>query len=156
MDQGVMRPGQAGVTRGETGFTLIELMIVVTILALLTVSVSLGVNRPRTTNAQDWSRFAALHDRLRAQAILSGEILGLSLDASGYQRLRWQQGDWVSVGTRAEWRDSVQVIAPFDVRSPVIFTPGGQASPVNLQFDTSTGATRCASDGWKAVSCSNS
>ena len=149
MDQGVTRDKSAG-------FTLIELMIVVTILSLLTLSVSLGLSRPRNESAQDWSRFMALHDRLRGQAILSGDILGLTVDADGYQRVRWLGGDWVGEGTRAPWRDPVVVIAPTDRRAPLVFGPGGQSTAVNLQFGTGTGATRCISDGWAPVTCSRS
>ena len=141
------------ISEAQAGFTLIELMIVVTILSLLTLSVSLGLNRPRGDRAQDWSRFAALHGQLRAQAVLSGELLGLTVDEGGYQRLRWQGGDWQPQGGRGEWRDPVAVIFPADRRAPVIFGPGGQSTAINLRFGIGTAATACVSDCWSAVSC---
>lgn len=153
MDQTVTR-GTAGVTSGETGFTLIELMIVVTILSLLTLSVSLGVNRPRSAQAQDWSRFVTLHARLREQAILSGEVIALSLTENGYRVQRRGATGWQEVGVARDWRGPVQVLQPFERGAPVLFSPAGQNGAVRLRFETEAGPQICESGGWEPVTCS--
>jgi len=137
----------------NAGFTLIELMIVVTVLSVLTLSVGLGVTRPRSPNAQDWARFQAAHAQLRDQAILSGEVLGLALDGGGFQRLAWRDGGWVQAGQALRWRDAVQVIAPQDGRGPVLVTPGGRGTALRLRFERGARVTICVTDGWGPVSC---
>ncbi len=144
------------ITRDTAGFTLIELMMVVTILSLLTLSVGLGLNRPRGDRAQDWARFAVIYDQIRAQAILSGEYLGLAVDTGGHQRMRREAGTWVPEGTRSAWRGGVALIAPRDSWSPLIFAPGGQATAVMLRFDGDGGTRLCRTDGWNAVTCAGS
>ncbi|MDJ0827635.1 MAG: prepilin-type N-terminal cleavage/methylation domain-containing protein [Rhodobacter sp.] len=139
--------------RHDAGFTLVELMIVVTVLSLLTVSVSLGVNRPRTAQAQDWSRFEALHGRMRAEAVLGRAVLGLALTAEGYSWLRRQGGAWAEVGDGGAWRDGVAVLLPFDPGGRVVFTPGGQSTPVRVRFQAGAQVVICQSDGWAPVTC---
>ncbi len=136
----------------DAGFTLIELMIAVAVLALLTTTVSLSVNRPRTAMASDAVRFQALHARMREQAVLSRQILGLAVDGDGYQRLRWSEGEWRTVGDRGRWRGPVAVLAPFDRSAPLEFAPSGQATRLRLRFDGGGGRV-CEGGGWVAVTC---
>jgi type II secretion system protein H len=137
----------------DAGFTLIELMIVVTILSLLTLTVSLGANRPRTTQSQDWARLQAVHGVLREQAVLSQQVLGLALTPQGYQRLRRTGGDWVAQGDTVAWRDQVAVQVPFDPGTPVSFLPSGQSTPLRARFEAGGAVRFCESDGWNAMSC---
>ena len=137
----------------QTGFTLIELMVVVAILALLTTTLTLSVNRPQSTDLTDARRFEAVHAQLRNQAIMSGQILGLRMDGAGFQRLRWQ-AEWQALGDVAAWRRTVQVMEPLDLRSPVQFAPSGQASAVHLRFETGSGTQICRGDGWAELTCS--
>ena len=151
MDRGLRQPTQ--IPPDQAGFTLIELMIVVAVLAILSVTVSLSASRPQSAMASDAARFEALHDRLRSEAILSRQILGLAVDAEGYQRLRWQGGDWQRVGEKGRWRGPVTVLLPFDRRAPLEFTPGGQVTPLRLRFETAAGVRLCETGGWAAVTC---
>lgn len=135
------------------GFTLIELMIVITVLALLTTTVSLSANRPRSAMATDFGRFSAVYDRLRDQAVLSRQLMGLAVDETGYQRLRWDGQRWQPQGQKLRWRGTVAVLAPADTGAPLQFAPSGQATPLRLRFDEGGRARICATDGWSAVSC---
>ncbi|MDJ0630530.1 MAG: prepilin-type N-terminal cleavage/methylation domain-containing protein [Rhodobacter sp.] len=141
------------IDRGTAGFTLIELMIVITVLSVLTVTVSLGVNRPRSSNAQDWSRFETVHAAMREQAVLRREVLGLSIDPDGYQRLRRVGGQWQEMSAAVHWRDSVTVQQPFDPRTRVVFLPVGQSTKLRLVFKAGTAVRICESDGWGPARC---
>ena len=136
------------------GFTLIELMVVVAILALLTTTLTLSVSRPRGADMADAKRFEAVYSQLRDEAVMSGQILGLQVDADGFQRLRWQAGAWQEVGAAADWRGAVQVIEPLDRRAPLQFAPSGQVSPVRMRFDAGEQSRTCRGDAWAGLSCS--
>lgn len=141
------------VNRRSAGFTLIELMVVISVLAVLTVSVSLGVNRPRTVQAQDWARFQAVHEGLRSQAVLGREVLGLAVNGEGWRRLRREGGGWAEDGAGAAWRGAVTVQEPFDPRTPLVFLPGGRGTKLRLRFEDGGRAVICESDGWTPVTC---
>ena len=137
----------------DAGFTLIELMIAVTVLALLTTTVSLSVNRPSAGAGSDFARFQGVHARLAEQAVLSRQVLGLRVDADGYQRLAWRGGKWVSDGDRARWRNGVAVLQPFDLTAPLQFAPSGQVTRLKIRFEADEQVMICESDGWAGVSC---
>jgi len=153
MDAAVGPDPKPRFTAGTAGFTLIELMVVIAILALLTVSVSLGVNRPQSVNAQDWSRFQTVYKTLREQAVLGQEVLGLMLSRQGYQRMRREGAAWTNIGDPIAWRGKVQVQAPFDPDVPVAFQPKGQSTPVRLRFEDGARVVFCECDGWAKISC---
>ncbi len=138
--------------RGERGFTLIELMVVITVLSLLTLSVTLTVSRPRGGGpSQDWARFQAVHDALRTEAVLTRRILGLSVNSDGYQRLERVEGAWRTGGEMIAWREGVAVERPFG--GQVAFLPAGQGSAVRVRFEGGPRVTVCESDGWAALRC---
>ncbi len=138
---------------GAAGFSLIELMVVVAVLAILTTSITLSASRPRDGNASDWGRFSALHARLQDQAVLSRQLLGLSVTQDGYQRLRWAGGDWQVLGDRVAWRDEVVLIEPFSALAPLEFAPSGQVTPMRARFQAGEAVRLCQNDGWGPVSC---
>ncbi len=156
MDAGI----GTGSPKGTDGFTLIELMVVVAILTLLTLTAVMGVNRPRTAGASDWARFERMHDRLREQAVMGQVVLGLRLRPEGYSRLRRVPRGWAEDGTPATWSGPVRVIRPFGTANVIAFLPSGESTPVQVAFAGSGSAggggapeTICESDGWAAVTC---
>jgi general secretion pathway protein H len=146
MDRRVSRDGTAG-------FTLIELMIVVTVLAILTTSITLSASRPRDGSASDLGRFQATYGRLQDQAVLSRQLLGLSVTEDGYQRLRWAGGEWQTLGDRVAWRDEVVLIEPVSRLAPLEFAPSGQVTLMRVRFRAGEVVRLCQSDGWGPVSC---
>ncbi len=136
----------------DAGFTLIELMIAVTVLALLTTTLTLSASRPRGQAASDAARFEAVYRRLRAEAVLSRQVLALAVDAGGYRRLEWRAG-WHERGDAVHWQGEVAVLDPADFRAPLQVLPSGEATPFRLRFSQGGVVRICASDGWAPVTC---
>lgn len=147
----------AGITPRDHGFTLIELMIVVAVLSLLTLTVTLGVNRPRTAQADDWTAFRDLHDRMREQAVTGDAVLGLSLSPDGFARLHRDAAGWVEDTPPSAWRGAVDIRRPVDPRPVVVFLPNGRSTPVRLAFAAAGpldgSGMVCESNGWEPLEC---
>ena len=116
----------------DQGFTLIELMIVVTVLALLATGATLAFNRPGS-GTSDKARFIAVYEQLKSEAVLANEYRGLGLRNSGYVRLRRLNGRWLEHGQEVAWRGSVTL-----PNTPnLFFSPNGQVTPIQIGFDGS-------------------
>lgn len=80
--------------RGTSGFTLVELMVVLVILGLMSSAVLLVMPDPRGRLSDDAERFAgrvrAAHDR----AVILGRPVALWVSASGYGFEERRQGRW--------------------------------------------------------------
>lgn len=135
------------------GFTLIELMIAVAVLALLSTTVVLSVARPSSGSSQDWVRFQQTYERLRAEATLSRQKLAMSLDSEGFQKMRWEGAGWHDVGSAVSWRDQAVVLEPVNPFDAIAFAPSGQTSRFRVQFTGSGGTRTCFGDGWGPISC---
>jgi general secretion pathway protein H len=99
----------------QVGFTLVEILVVVVILALLAAATTVGFGRgaeqkfrASAGQLQDWL------DQVSSEAILSGNTLGIRLDAAGATVLVWQQERWQEVLMPAPLR----LPAPLQLRSP--------------------------------------
>jgi len=139
----------------DSGFSLIELMIAVAVLAILSTTVVLSVARPQSGSQSDQVRFQKTYERIRRDAIISQEVYAMTISDAGFQRLVWR-GSWQNVGTLVDWRGEVSVLQPFDRETPIEFTPSGQATPVRVQFLENDQSVMCVSDGWEPLKCNRS
>lgn len=72
--------------RNFSGFTLIEVMVVMVIIAILVTIVSLSLKGDRTGEAleEEAKRLTALLNLLREEAVIRNQTLGLALTQEGY------------------------------------------------------------------------
>ncbi|MEW6727878.1 MAG: type II secretion system minor pseudopilin GspH [Pseudomonadota bacterium] len=72
--------------RGSSGFTLIEVMVVMVIIAILVTMVSLSLKGDRAGAAleEEAQRLTALLNLLREEAVMRDQTLGLALTGEGY------------------------------------------------------------------------
>lgn len=133
----------------EKGFTLIEILIVLVIVALLAVSVLLRSGSQGTENAKRVS------DRLRSiliyaqqQAILQPSTLGFDYDKNkGYSFLRYEtspekkSGEWKPLTTDSILRTYPLpakiklIITPSDTHPAIIFFPNGEITSFKIDVN---------------------
>lgn len=143
----------------STGFSLIELLVVVAVLAVLAVGASLAAGRGPLVQS-DADLFVRHFASLRQSAVQGHEVRGLRVTPQGAQVARYTGGTWVVASKVVPWRGR----SVFVRRSPnlapdapeIVFLPNGQTSAFSIQFRA--GQERfvtCQTDGWADLSCSN-
>ena len=78
----------------EGGFTLIELMVVITIIALASAVVVFAVPDPRGRVVDEAERFAARVHAARDDAVVQGRDVRVRVSAGGYSVERRRRGTW--------------------------------------------------------------
>ena len=81
------------------GFSLLELMVVIVIVALLFTFVSLAIRTPapEDTIKTEAHRFNRLLQLLLEEAVLKGEDYGIEFGATEYRFTRLENNDWVVI-----------------------------------------------------------
>ncbi|OYW21469.1 MULTISPECIES: GspH/FimT family pseudopilin [unclassified Sphingomonas] len=121
----------------EGGFTLIELMIVVTIIGLASAAVVLAIPDPRGRLIDDAERFAARARAAHDTAIIEGRSVSIWVSREGYGFDRRSAGTWQPISEKplrvARWASDIRpVILSTEGRDRVIFDSTGLA---NAPFD---------------------
>ncbi|THD36966.1 MAG: type II secretion system protein GspH [Sphingomonas sp.] len=116
----------------QNGFTLIELMIVLTIFALASVVVVMVIPDPRGGVRDDAERFASRIRAAHDAAIVEARPVSVWVTAGGYGFDERAGGRWQAMGDKAlrvvQWGKGVQAVTTAaNGRDRVIFDPTGMS-----------------------------
>ena len=120
-----------GVVRSPiaNGFTLIELMVVLTIIGFISAAVVLAMPDPRGRVVEDADRFAARVAAARDEAIVTARPMGVWVSASGYGFQRRDGGQWMPVEEKpfvtANWTSGTRALVGKDGRQQIGFDGTG-------------------------------
>jgi general secretion pathway protein H len=121
--------------RGAGGFTLVELLVVLAILALVSAAVVLAIPDPRGDLVSEAERFAARARAAQERAIMDNRPIALRVGPNGYL-FEWRRaGDWQPVGQKPfeaqNWGEDVQAsVSSADGRT--VFDATGVADPLRV------------------------
>jgi len=140
----------------QRGFTLIELMVVVTIIALASAAVVLIMPDPRGRVIEDAERFAARARVAHDLALIEGRSVSVWVSTAGYGFDRRSGGAWQPISEKplrvSRWENDIHpAIISETGRDRIVFDSTGLANApldVRLTRSGSAGATvRMATDG---------
>lgn len=126
--------------RGERGFTLVELMVAITIIALLASVVVLNLPDPRGRLIDGAERFAARARAAQTAAIVESRDMALWVSPTGYGFERYAEGAWAPVADPAfedrAWPEGAAVSVPASEtgRTRVVFDATGLNEPLDVSL----------------------
>jgi general secretion pathway protein H len=134
------------------GFTLVELMVVITVIGLASAVAVLAMPDPRGTLMDEAARFATRTRAAHDAAIIDARPVSLWITPSGYGFDQWRAQRWTPMADKpfqvAQWGKGVA--ATGFVRERVTFDPTGLADrpiTVSLRRDGVRVSVEIAADG---------
>lgn len=124
------------------GFTLLELLVVITIIGVLAVGATLGLGSLGASGKADTEahRLAALIRYANDQALLSGNDVGLHIDKDGYRFLQHVQGGWLPLPDKTLRDRKLPEVVQLDVQldgTPLKFPEPGDDEDKQYGFKSS-------------------
>lgn len=122
----------------QRGLTLVELLVVIVILALASSVVLLNAPPSRPEVRDDAERFAARLQLVMDEAVATGAVMRIAIDAKGYKFERLKAGEWSGSGGdrvlgRAEFDDrSIAKVEIKDAANDNARALGGEERPSEL------------------------
>lgn len=146
---------EAGATLREHGFTLVELMIVITIIGLASAAVVWALPDPRGRLLDEASTFAARARAAQQSAIVGARPVSVWVSGGGYGFDERTHGAWAAIGEKplrvTSWGKGTRaIVVNGGGRDRVMFDSTGFADrplDVQLRRDAEATTVRIGADG---------
>ncbi|MCT8161674.1 prepilin-type N-terminal cleavage/methylation domain-containing protein [Pseudoruegeria sp. SHC-113] len=143
---------------GRTGgFTLLELLVVVAVMALLSVGATLALGARGAAFPRDVARLEAQVRQATQQAVLWQTPYRLRVQAEGLSLERGGAASAQGVNTPvARWESGRLRLLPngAPLRTEALFLPSGASEALLFSLATANGARAdCSGDGWGGFAC---
>lgn len=144
--------------RAEAGFSLIELLVVVSIMSVLSVAAVLSFGRRNAPALDDAALLVATYDTQRSLAIHSNTARGIMVTKKGLRVATKGAGGWqIQTGERA-LAGTLRVYpdgpSPRFGEPQIVVLPNGQSTAFTASARADGVTVRCQSDGWTGLLCS--
>lgn len=141
---------------GTAGFSLLEAVVAVAVLAVLAVGAGLATGRGATGNQSDANWFQRAYAQQWSLAVIGRETRGLSVSQEGLSHWRFGPAGWAEQGRLCDWRGRVSLSGPVVLpgQPQIVLSPDGRATPFTLVFSQDRDTTwTCRGDGWSSAQC---
>ena len=145
-----MTPTSAIGETPESGFTLIEMLVVLTILGIAAGVILLTAPDSRRTLTEEAERFAAGLLRAKEEAVLTNRTIDVRITPEGYAFGMTSRGIHSALNQRPfgsiAWSEDTTAVVSGDQRSRIAFDSTGIATPAAVDLFRSDGHVRVRVD----------
>ena len=120
----------------ESGFTLVELLIVLTIVGLMSAAVVIAMPDQRGSLVSEAERFAARANAAQERAVMDARPMAVRVTDAGYGFDRRERGEWQALNAKPfadySWSEGTRAAVGQQGIARIVFDTTGTAEPLRL------------------------